>query len=621
LSSRNSEVAVRSPFPPDSESAAIEAAKSLLYIRPLVPYPGWKFDSAWSALDDATRRRRELWSYFHDRRAETPLEIEWYNGLRFNLYLGNDLSRQLFIGGCLEPNEFSFLDGLIRTGMFFVDAGANDGIYTLFAARRVGAEGRVLAFEPSSREFSRLKQNLALNGLANVSAFPVALAEQSGEADLAVAGYEHEGMNTLGAFIYDVELARTEHVKVRSLEEMVGEVGLKRVDVIKLDVEGAESRVLRGATETLRTFRPVLLFEVSEHALQQQGGSREALLHWIRSFDYILYCFDESTGRPALAEESGFSDNMIAAPRERAIAIDPETAACVHERKRKVFDFSPARACWNHRTVLAEAKDRLIALSRAVNRSNDLALFQFAQLMAAALEFDADLIIELGRGYGNSTCAFAEAANARSGLTRVLSVCTSNAWQKETAPKLRDIVPPSWFEPIDARVADILDFDFKTPISGASRVLLFWDAPGFDVAESVLGVIMPLLAPLAHLVILHDLSDTRYTSEDQLAYGDAGIWRCDDAPGTTLKLGIVDSAVEHSITAIDFTTRNRVTLNSADHDFRARLTAAEQSELRGTLGDLFSLQGHWFYFSLNERPGRYTFPCITKRRPAGNRKL
>ena len=61
------------------------------------------------------------------------------------LHLGNDVSRQIFIAGCYDPNEFAFLDRYLRPGMTFIDAGANEGVYTVFAAQRVGSEGCVWA--------------------------------------------------------------------------------------------------------------------------------------------------------------------------------------------------------------------------------------------------------------------------------------------------------------------------------------------------------------------------------------------------------------------------------------------------------------------------------------------
>src|SRR5262249_24894046 len=150
---------------------------------------------------------------------------------------------------------------ILLPGMVFIDGGANEGHYTVFASQCVGPEGTVWAFEPSSRELKRLEKNLELNASGNVRVFRVALAESNGEGELRITGYAHEGHNTLGGFAHEVELARTERFSLRRLDDLVAEASLTRVDVIKLDVEGAEQRVLEGSRDVLTRFRPVILFE------------------------------------------------------------------------------------------------------------------------------------------------------------------------------------------------------------------------------------------------------------------------------------------------------------------------------------------------------------------------
>lgn len=274
--------------------------------------------------------------------------------------------------------------------------------------------------------------------------------------------------------------------------------------------------------------------------------------------------------------------------------------------------FNPAAAYWNQRAVLAGARDRILSLSEAVGYPTDLWPFQWAQLFAAVLEYQPDIILELGRGIGNSTCVFTEAANRSQGRTRVLSLCLSDNWERETVPRLRKLVPNNWFDPLLALRTDILEFDYARALSGAQRVLIFWDAHGFTIAECVLGAILPAVADIDHLVIMHDLSDARYSSEEQLEYGGNGLWKGNDWSGPRLKLGIIDSAVEQAISALDFTTRNHLTLDSADHSFHTWLSSAQQNEMRKELGELFDTQGHWFYFTLNEREGPYKFPRFTR---------
>ncbi len=278
--------------------------------------------------------------------------------------------------------------------------------------------------------------------------------------------------------------------------------------------------------------------------------------------------------------------------------------------------FTPGSAYWNQRLVLARSRERIEALSRAVDHASDLSLVQFAQLFASALEFAPDLIVELGRGWGNSTCAFTEAANqlSMSSPCRVLSICECPYWDAYTKSRVQELVLPSWFNPLHALRGDILKFDFSQALSGAKRVLVFWDAHGFEVAECVLGVILPELLSREHIVLMHDMSDIRYSGLRTADYAGQGIWKGQNAGEARLLLGFVDSAVAQAISIQDFASRNRLTVDSADHsiDLVINQVPGRAAEMRDLLGDeIFSLQGHWFWFTLNEHPGPYTFPRFT----------
>ena len=256
-------------------------------------------------------------------RQPAALDIPWHGGLKLRIYLGNDLSRQQYVAGCLDPNEFALLDKLLTPGMVFLDAGANEGFYTVFASYRVGKTGSVWAFEPSKREMERLTANVELNGLANVRTFGVGLADEDTNAELLIAGDEHSGHNTLGQFVYESELSKRESVPLRRLDNLVRENALERLDFLKIDVEGAERRVLAGALGALRLFRPMILLEVSDSSLKAQGSSRDELIQFLESQAYRLYLFDPSTGLPVPAFEGRYGANMLAVPVERNL---PEAA-------------------------------------------------------------------------------------------------------------------------------------------------------------------------------------------------------------------------------------------------------------------------------------------------------
>jgi cephalosporin hydroxylase len=134
----------------------------------------------------------------------------------------------------------------------------------------------------------------------------------------------------------------------------------------------------------------------------------------------------------------------------------------------------------------------------------DLPLENWSDLYELTLAFRPDLILELGRGYGNSTCVFTEAANAFG--CRVVSVGfdSEHAWETRSAPRLEDIVDADWFAPLTVLHEDITTLDFHGLLAGSERALVFWDAHGADVAQAVLGSLFPTL-PAANRVVVDDI--------------------------------------------------------------------------------------------------------------------
>jgi hypothetical protein len=283
--------------------------------------------------------------------------------------------------------------------------------------------------------------------------------------------------------------------------------------------------------------------------------------------------------------------------------------------KDRPSGFDIARCYFDQRFVVAEDAERLRMLRRLVKWSNDLTSPQWAQWYSVALGFKPDLILELGRGRGNSTALFTQAA-ARLGSTRVVSLCMSSDWQDEVAPTLKASVEPSWFGRLDARRADILTTDYAEIVGDARRVLLLWDAHGFDVAEVVLGAILPLLVEHEHLIVMHDISDNRYTTADR-SYEWTPFWKGPQWQERTglwtsrTNIGWMNSIQNQIISLADFATRNELEIGSADHEywqfFNARPELAD--DMTRTLGDeFFSTEAHWAFLSLNGKRGPFVFP-------------
>jgi FkbM family methyltransferase len=293
--------------------------------------PNWRFayeyyeQRRWMAC-----RRGALWEAAARARVPVPLTLRWYHGTMVDVLLGNDNSLCLYVCGSFEPNEFAFLDKVLKPGMVFVDVGANDGYYTLFAARRTGPGGRVLAVEPSSRERGNLERNVARNALTNVTVLPVALGAESGKADLRLAQGKHSGHNTLGNFANDGVLAESvETVEVVTLDRVGSDLGLDRLDIIKIDVEGAEASVIAGGREILKALRPLILLEISDRALRAQGSDAQKLIALLRGeLGYEIGVFSTSTGGVELLDNDGnLSPNVLAVPRERVDDVVTSKAA------------------------------------------------------------------------------------------------------------------------------------------------------------------------------------------------------------------------------------------------------------------------------------------------------
>lgn len=175
-----------------------------------------------------------------------------------------------------EP-ELSYLEQILSPGKVFVDVGANFGVYTLVASKLVSESGMVLAFEPTAQSFRILQQNIRLNNFPNVRAFQAALSNARSKAWL-YHGWDPVG-NSLGRD--PLCSGDGEEVQTETLDQLLEESGIKHVDAIKIDVEGAEELVLRGAIRCLTSQRPIVIFEFNPACAALLGlspsGSRKLL--------------------------------------------------------------------------------------------------------------------------------------------------------------------------------------------------------------------------------------------------------------------------------------------------------------------------------------------------------
>jgi len=164
-----------------------------------------------------------------------------------------------------------------KKGDVVLDAGAHYGFYTLLASQLVGAKGCVLAFEPNLHNYRKLVANLRLNGIGNVRAYNLALGRFNGQTKLYTDG-ESGGHSTFlrrGPRYHNVRMAR--------LDTIITQMGLEKLDLIKIDTEGAELSILEGAREVIQKFKPKLTI-ASYHFPNEIAR----LKRWLRA-NYAFY--------------------------------------------------------------------------------------------------------------------------------------------------------------------------------------------------------------------------------------------------------------------------------------------------------------------------------------------
>lgn len=174
---------------------------------------------------------------------------------------------------------------LIGRGQVVLDVGANLGDVALKAAERVGQDGRVFAFEPDPVSFAKLTDNLKRNQFANITAANIGLGEAAATLTMRVNSAGNRGGNVIGTKEGDEE---TFPIAIETLDGFVERQGLSRVDLIKVDVEGFEMSVFRGARQTLRRFRPRLFVEVVDSHLRRHGSSSADLVAFLRDSGYRI---------------------------------------------------------------------------------------------------------------------------------------------------------------------------------------------------------------------------------------------------------------------------------------------------------------------------------------------
>jgi FkbM family methyltransferase len=168
--------------------------------------------------------------------------------------------------------------------MVAVDVGAHIGYFTRLLSRLVGPAGKVIAFEPSPENFPLLRHNLSLQPTANTTCVQAAVADEPGHALLYVSP-GHSNHSLVADF---TQCEATVPVDTLPLDQYLNSVGVDRLDLIKVDAEGAEPRILDGMKRTISANPQLtMIIEINPNALNAAGSSPQSLLESIAALGFI----------------------------------------------------------------------------------------------------------------------------------------------------------------------------------------------------------------------------------------------------------------------------------------------------------------------------------------------
>ena len=205
------------------------------------------------------------------------------------------LTRAVIRRGHWEPEETEAFIACLTPGAFVMDVGANFGHYSMVASGIVGPDGRVVAFEPHGATFKLLAENCALQRHSNITPVRAGVAAENGEMTLTGDSVNPGGHSFAAENVYGT--GATESVPVHGLDSYLADHGEgRKLDLIKIDVQGFEGQVIRGAKATIERDRPTIFLEVSPVPMQNAGEDYRDLLNFFDQTGYAVHLIHETHG-------------------------------------------------------------------------------------------------------------------------------------------------------------------------------------------------------------------------------------------------------------------------------------------------------------------------------------
>ena len=205
-------------------------------------------------------------SYDSAKKSEFEIVANCMGSVKMEVDKNSYMGGSIYWSGYHHVNEIIYLNSILKEGMTFIDIGANQGEFSLFAAEKI-KNGRVISFEPVSFQFNLLKNNIAINKFENIEINKYGLSDEVGilpiynSTNTVIHGGFHEGLSTL--YKSDERANFQENVDLKIFDDEYFDK-LDRFDFLKIDIEGAELYALKGMQKSLAKFKPEILIELSD---------------------------------------------------------------------------------------------------------------------------------------------------------------------------------------------------------------------------------------------------------------------------------------------------------------------------------------------------------------------
>jgi FkbM family methyltransferase len=212
-----------------------------------------------------------------------------------------------------EPGTTRLFQDMVKPGMVVIDIGAHVGYFTLLAAKNAGPTGKVYSFEPEPNNYDLLIKNIEINEYANIAATKMAVSDHTGSSELFLTALD-SGRHSM--FHHDLPEHGSTAVETTTLDSFLESEGWPQIDLMKIDVEGAEATVLDGITRLIeRSTGLKMIVEFNPALLQSAGVIPLQFLERLSSEGWGVNLIDESDGQTYILQEEGASaivDRLLA---------------------------------------------------------------------------------------------------------------------------------------------------------------------------------------------------------------------------------------------------------------------------------------------------------------------